>query len=427
MAKGGAKPGWPVDRTFDWRKASELIQAGQYEQVAEILREAQAASEQAGDRMLAGTLAAACQICLACRQCRAQIEWHRQACEKADGHERDLRQKLRAILDLARDRGPPNTPGKPEEASSIPAFETSPHERGPPEPVARPTLGQRIRALGQGLRTHAPRREADSASPKEVQRGQPPPSLVVYCLGPFQVYQDDRPITVWPSSKGKAVFKYLVTHREHPTAKEVLMELFWPGVDPDAARNSLNVAIYGLRQALRQARPSFSHVLFQNDCYLLNPNMQVWVDIEAFAEHLADGQDLENHRKQVVAMREYRAAEALYQGEFLQEDRYEDWPIAQRQRLQDDYLNLLNRLSHHCFHQEDYVTCTTLGAKMIAVDACCEEAHRMLMRCHSRQAQPYLALRQYHLCVETLKEDLDVAPAPATTELYERIRRRERV
>jgi DNA-binding SARP family transcriptional activator len=427
MAKGGAKPGWPVDRTFDWRKASEFIQAGQYEQVSEILREAQAASEQAGDRVLAGTLAAACQICLACSQCRAQVEWHRQAREEADGRERDLRQKLRAILDLTNHRIAPSKPGRQEQTSSAPAVETSPRERGPPKPVARPTLGQRIRALGQGLRTHAPRRKADSASSKEVQRGQPPPSLVVYCLGAFQVYQDDQPITVWPSSKGKSVFKYLVTHRERPGAKEVLMELFWPGVDPDPARNSLNVAIYGLRQALRQARPSFSHILFQDDCYLLNPDVQVWVDVEAFAEHLAAGQDLENHQQQVTAIREYRAAEALYQGEFLQEDRYEDWPIAQRQRLQDDYLSLLNRLSHHYFHQEDYVACTTLCAKMVAVDACCEEAHRMLMRCHSRQGQPYLALRQFHLCVETLKEDLDVAPAPATTELYERIHRRERV
>jgi DNA-binding SARP family transcriptional activator len=427
MAKGGAKPGWPVDRTFDWRRASELIQAGQYEQVAEILREAQAASEQVGDEVLAGTLTAACQICLACSQCRAQVEWHQQAHEEADGRERDLRHRLRAILVLTNHHIPPNTPGKPEEASSIPAVEASPHESDPPEPVARPTLWQRIRALGQGLRTHAPRREADSASPKDVQRGQPPPSLVVYCLGPFQVYQDDRPITVWPSSKGKFVFKYLVTHRERPVAKEVLMELFWPDTHPDAARNNLNVAIYGLRQALRHARPSFSHVLFEDDCYLLNPDLQVWVDCEAFVEHLTTAQALERRGALAAAMHEYRKAEALYQGEFLEEDRYEGWPIPQRQRFQDEYLHTLDQLSHHYLDQADYAACATSCSKMLIVDACCEEAHRRLMRCHSRQGQPYLAVRQYHMCVEALNTELDVVPTQTTTTLYERILKGKRV
>jgi len=52
-----------------------------------------------------------------------------------------------------------------------------------------------------------------------------------------------------------------------------------------------------------------------------------------------------------------------------------------------------------------------------------EEAHRRLMRCFFERGQSYMALRQYHLCVEALKEGLNVAPAYATKELYEFIRR----
>jgi DNA-binding SARP family transcriptional activator len=427
MAKGGAKPGWPVDRTFDWRRAGELIQAGQYEQVAEILREAQAASEQTGNRVLAGTLAAACQICRACSQCRAQVEWHQQLCKDADQRERDLRHRLRAILNLANHRIPPSAPGKQGQTSSVPAVETSLRDHGSPKPVARPSLGQRARALlswRPGPR--ASRRGAGTAPPKK-QRGQLAPSIVVYCLGLFRVYQDNQPVKDWPSNKGKSVFKYLVTHREHPVAKEVLMELFWPGAPPDAARNNLNVAIYGLRQALRQARPLFSHVLFQDDCYLFNLDLQVWVDCEAFMEHLSTAQSLERRRALGAAVREYRAAEALYQGEFLEEDRYEEWVIPQRQCLQNDYLHTLDRLSRHYLDQADYAACATACSKMIAIDACCEEAYRRLIRCYSRQGQPYLALRQYHLCVERLKEELDVPPTPTTTALYEQIRKGKRV
>jgi DNA-binding SARP family transcriptional activator len=44
------------------------------------------------------------------------------------------------------------------------------------------------------------------------------------------------------------------------------------------------------------------------------------------------------------------------------------------------------------------------------------------MRCYYHQGQRYLALRQYHLCVKCLREELDVSPANATTSLYLQIR-----
>ena len=64
---------------------------------------------------------------------------------------------------------------------------------------------------------------------------------------------------------------------------------------------------------------------------------------------------------------------------------------------------------------------------MLTQDNCREDSHCRLMRCYSRQGQYHLALRQYQLCVKTLRDELDVDPSPNTTQLYERIRRRERV
>ncbi len=49
------------------------------------------------------------------------------------------------------------------------------------------------------------------------------------------------------------------------------------------------------------------------------------------------------------------------------------------------------------------------------------------MRCHSRLGQPQLALRDYHSFVATLRSELHLPPAPATTALAASIRRREPV
>jgi DNA-binding SARP family transcriptional activator len=246
--------------------------------------------------------------------------------------------------------------------------------------------------------------------------------LVVYCLGVFRVYQDDKLTTDWPSGKGKGIFKYMISHRRRPIAKDVLMDLFWPGADPDAARNNLNVAIYGLRQALRAARPDFSHILFEDDRYLLNPSLTVWVDAEEFLARYESGRELERQGRAAKAVEEFEVAEGLYQGDFLEEDLYEDWPMLQREGLRDSYLVLLERLSRYYLESQRYAMCIHLCQKILARDDCREDAHRRLMRCYCRQGQSYLALRQFHLCAETLQKELEVRPMAETLALYEQVR-----
>jgi DNA-binding SARP family transcriptional activator len=249
--------------------------------------------------------------------------------------------------------------------------------------------------------------------------------LIVYCLGAFRVYQDDQPIDDWLSRKAKALFKYLITYRERPIAKEVLMDIFWPDAAPDAARNNLNVAVYSLRQTLRRNRPDLSHILYQNDSYGFNPELHIWVDVETFTEHLRTAQQHERQGDMAAAIHAYRAALALYQGEFIEEDRYEEWLMPRRQQLHADYLASLDSLSRYYLDQQDYDTCIIMCSQMLTADPCQEEIHRRLMHCYDQQGLRYLALRQYHICVDALARELDAAPDHLTVELYERIRQRE--
>jgi DNA-binding SARP family transcriptional activator len=413
--KGEATSGGQVRNQTDWCAASELIKTRQYERLTELLLEAQGASERRGDTIQAQLLEAAHSICLACCQCRAEIAWHQQALKEAGHREQDLRGQIRTILDLASE---PRSP-LPQDVSEVP-----PSRSIVAPDSARPGLWGRVRSLLAGRPDALASGSEALTNTNEVALG---PSLAIYSLGQFRVLQDDQNIEEWPSSKGKCIFKYLVAHRQHPIPKEVLMELFWPEAHPDAARNNLNVSIYGLRQALRKIHPDYVHVLFRDECYLLNPDMHTWVDADEFVEHYETGQSLEQRGELIPALREYRAAESLYQGEFFEEDRYEDWLVPRRQRLQDDYLMLLDRLSRIYLEQEDFAACAGACHKMLAVEPCREEAHRRLMRCYCRQGQPHLAIRQYHLCVEHLKEELDISPAKTTEVLHQQVRKGRRI
>jgi DNA-binding SARP family transcriptional activator len=266
--------------------------------------------------------------------------------------------------------------------------------------------------------------EADGASSASVATNVP--TLTVHMLGPFRAALNDRSIESWPSGRGRAVFKYLLAHRDRTLPRDVLMDAFWPDAGPEAARNSLNVALHGLRQALRAA-DDVPVVIFQDGAYRLHPDLHLWLDSDEFERRVAAGRRFEATGQIAAAAAEYEVATGLYQGDFMADDPYDEWPVITRERLRIAYLDTLDRLSQIYFSQGQYGSCANLCQLMLTQDNCREDSHCRLMRCYSRQGQYHLALRQYQICVKALRDELDVDPSPNTTQLYERIRRRERV
>ncbi|MGH8931058.1 MAG: BTAD domain-containing putative transcriptional regulator [Egibacteraceae bacterium] len=255
----------------------------------------------------------------------------------------------------------------------------------------------------------------------------PAPLLAVHCLGPFRVHQDDHRLGAWPNRRAKSVFKYLVAHRTRPVPKEVLIELFWPNASASAGRNNLNVAVHGLRRFLRSDAADLSHVLFEEDCYILNPDLAVWVDVEEFKQRIASARSLQRTGDQASAMRHFQAAEALYLGALFENDPYEDWMAPLRRELQDTYVGCLEQLRDHHLALHDYSACATVCQKILAVESYREDVHRELMRCYARQNQRYLAMRQYYDCEKALQAELDTRPTDDTVDLHQRIRRHQPV
>jgi DNA-binding SARP family transcriptional activator len=253
-----------------------------------------------------------------------------------------------------------------------------------------------------------------------------PSYLTVRLFGQFSVSVNGQPVVDWSHGKGRAILKYLVTHRGAAIPREVLMEVFWPDASPESARNNLNVAIHNLRSALH-ANTDHPLVLFRAGAYILDPDLTIWSDVEAFERAVREGLRLEAAGQRDEGMKEFHVAIDLYLGDFLSDDPYESWPLLIREQLRLTYLDTLDRLSQMYLARHEYAVCITLCHKLLDSDNCREDAYCRLMRCYSRLSQDHLALRQYQICVETLRSELDVAPSAATTALYERLRQRERI
>ena len=249
--------------------------------------------------------------------------------------------------------------------------------------------------------------------------------VTVHMLGAFRMTIGDVPVKI-PSSRSLSLFKYLLIHHKQAIPREVLMDKFWPDAEPETARNSLNVAIHSLRQHLHTVS-DLPLIVFEAGSYGLTPNLQVWIDVEEFERAHQTGHRLETRNQMAAAIAEYECAVSLYQGDFLEENPYEEWTILDREHHRIAYLDTLDRLSQIYFEEERYSACRTACQLILIKDPCREDAHCLLMRCYSRQRQPHLALYQYQVCVEALRGELQVEPAPETTQLYNRIRRREQV
>ena len=149
------------------------------------------------------------------------------------------------------------------------------------------------------------------------------------------------------------------------------MDAFWPNSSHEAARNCLNVAVHGLRRALRAA-VDVPVVVQVRGTYLLHPNIWLWLDVEEFEHHVARGRELEESDGDPTrATAELDLAASLYQGDFLADHPYEEWSVLNRERLRLAYLDTLTRLSRHYLNMTNYATCAVLcrlisGAILVA-------------------------------------------------------------
>jgi len=310
--------------------------------------------------------------------------------------------------------------------------ESKPHVRPAAEgDVISTSIFERLNPFGEVKRSDIPvpaqeRNDNTSASNVNIsQSREMPPSLVVYCLGAFRVYQNDQLITEWQSLKSQAIFKYLLSNLEVKVAKHILMDLFWPDATPEAARRNLHQAIYSLRQQMRGGQQDFQHIRFENDRYFLSPRINIWLDFNEFEQHVNAGRRLEANGNLAEAIGQYGIAEGLYLGEFLEEDLYEDWLRSQRQHFHNMYMEITDRLSRNYLHKGEHIASIALCRKLLNKDNCHEGSHRRLMKCFMVQGQRHLALRQYQTCVDTLRQELNIEPAASTIELYEQLRCRE--
>jgi DNA-binding SARP family transcriptional activator len=280
-----------------------------------------------------------------------------------------------------------------------------------------PVLGAAQAAYAATLPAAAAGPRAGPAARTAVQPG----VLQARLLGSLEVRVDGAAVTSWNGQRGMSVLRYLLARRQHACSRDELLEEFWPGVPACAARNRLQVAVSGLRRALRDVT-ALNVVEYADGGYRINQELRVEVDVELFERGLRAAGAAERSGDREEARKTYHDAVALYRGDFAADAPFEQWTLLPRESLRIKLVDALDRLSGLELADRRIDECIATAHRMLGVDPCREDAHRLLMRCYATQGRIYQALRQYEFCSRVLKATVDAGPAPDTTRLYRAIR-----
>jgi DNA-binding SARP family transcriptional activator len=240
--------------------------------------------------------------------------------------------------------------------------------------------------------------------------------LRVRLLGGFRTERDGLPVPdfAWQRRSAKRLTKLLATVPSHALHREQILEIFWPDADLPSARNSLAKALHAARRALEPGRPAredSSYLCVRDDMIMLGSD-HVVVDADHF-------QRLAQSALRVRTVPAYEAALAVYTGLLLPEDLYEDWPAERRLYLADLHVRCLLGLAETLASAGGHLEAVDCLQSALLEDPTREDVHRQIMRLYGEIGARSLALRQFQICRDLLREQLDVDPDRETTSLYE--------
>lgn len=247
--------------------------------------------------------------------------------------------------------------------------------------------------------------------------------LSIRLFGRLSVHCNNRAVRGLNASKVQELFCYLLLHRDRPHPREALASLLWGDTPTTQSKKYLRQCLWQLQGALPlHGEPVDRRTLrVESEWVQLNSAAGLQLDVASFEAAVVAAQGVPIHELDAAQARTLQAAADLYQGDLL-EGWYQEWCLYERERLQNLYLTMLDKLMAHCEVHQQYEAGLSYGTRSLRYDRARECTHQRLMRLHYLAGDRAAALRQYERCVAALKEELGVTPSEPTVALYEQTR-----
>jgi len=244
--------------------------------------------------------------------------------------------------------------------------------------------------------------------------------LKVRLFGKFHIEWNDNIIEGFDSSKVQELFCYLLLHRDRPHPRETLASLLWDANSTSQSKKYLRQTLWQLQNILPDQSDQSEKplLLIEPDWIRVNPDADLWLDVDDFEAAYKNAHGFQGWQLNAETVRSLERVENIYTDDLLL-GWYQDWTLFERERLQNMFLSILDKLMVYCEAHGKYETGINYGMRILRFDLARERTHQSLMRLHYLSGDRTAALRQYKRCEQALEEELGVDPARHTQELYE--------
>ena len=232
--------------------------------------------------------------------------------------------------------------------------------------------------------------------------------LSLKTLGEFVIRDETGKALSLPTRKTRALLAYLAANADKPQQRDRLMALLWGDRGEQQARHSLNQALLSIRRLGNEADVTL----------LKGDGERVRLLGDAVALDLADFHDQ-------LANNPQGAAE-LYEGPFLDglvvpDPAFQQWLTTNRSELHGQACDALSRAADQAIEGGDTAGGQDFLRRLLALDPLREDAHRRMMKLLDENGDRAGALRQYNICADLFKKELQTEPDTKTKILFETI------
>lgn len=242
-------------------------------------------------------------------------------------------------------------------------------------------------------------------------------SLHISLLGHFSISCDGKVISSLRQARVRALLAYLLLHRHAPQSRQMLAAQFWPDTFESQARTNLRQLLHHLQRALPDA-VQLLHIGATTVQW--RPQVACSLDVAEFEDQVSRADQATQTGSPEAVRTALEAAAQIYSGDLFPEC-YDDWLLAERERLRQTFGLVLERLILIAEDQRDYQAAIGFAERLLRHDPMHEQTYRRLMRLHAINGDRALAVRVYHACAVTLERELGIGPNTDTQEAYQRL------
>jgi len=225
----------------------------------------------------------------------------------------------------------------------------------------------------------------------------------------------------WSLKRAFKLLAFLATSPERRASKAELEDALWPEDDRGTIQRNFHPTLSYLRRSLgARAGASQQPLIFRNEVYQLNPEMEWRIDTERFQEELEMGSRSRQSGELEGAVVAWQRAWSRYRGPFLS-GFYDPWVVLRRESLHRQYLTALRHLGEALIVLQRPAEALDAFRTVLIEDPLEEGVQVEVMGLYAAQGRRDLVRRQYDRLCTLLRRELGVEPLPQTTDEYHRL------